>query len=465
MLRKIKLLKERGILESKLQEVRKKEIDIAKREQELEVAIEESQNQEDLDLIEDEIGEIEKSKTELSEEKQGIESKIEEIDNELKGIDEAKPEANPEPKRSDNSIIEKRGGDIIMKQRYFAGMTRETMQTIVERAEVKDFITEVRAVIDQKRAVTGGELGIPTIILGLLRDELHKYSKLINKVNLRPVAGKGRVLVAGAIPEAVWTEACATLNELALDFKMVEVDGYKVGGFIPICNATLADSSDIDLANQIMYFLAQAIGFALDKAILYGTNVKMPMGIVTRLAQATKPSDYPATAPAWVDLHTTNISKIDSATLEGVEFFVGLTNAFSVAKPNMTSGKKFWAMNTATAQKIKAKSLQFNAAGALVASAEGTMPVDGGEIVILDFMPDGDIIGGYGSGYLLAERDGMEMAKSTEVRFIQDQTVFKATARYDGEVIVPKAFMALNINNGTVTTTITFAPNTASPGI
>ena len=96
MLRKIKLLKERGILESKLQEVRKKEIDIAKREHDPERAIEESQNQEDLDLIEDEIGEIEKSKTELLEEKQGIESKIEEIDNELKGIDEAKPEANTE---------------------------------------------------------------------------------------------------------------------------------------------------------------------------------------------------------------------------------------------------------------------------------------------------------------------------------------------------------------------------------
>ena len=55
-----------------------------------------------------------------------------------------------------------------------------------------------------------------------------------------------------------------------------------------MCNAVLEDS-DIDLASTLLDALAQAIGIAVDKAILYGRNSastqKMPLGIVSRLAQ------------------------------------------------------------------------------------------------------------------------------------------------------------------------------------
>ena len=42
-----------------------------------------------------------------------------------------------------------------------------------------------------------------------------------------------------------------------------------------------------------MTMLGQSIGLALDKAIVYGTGVKMPLGIVTRLAQASKAEGCP----------------------------------------------------------------------------------------------------------------------------------------------------------------------------
>ena len=48
----------------------------------------------------------------------------------------------------------------------------------------------------------------------------------------------------------------------------------------------------------------------MDKAILYGKGTGMPLGIVPRLAQQSAPANYPANAPAWVDLHTTNIKQI-----------------------------------------------------------------------------------------------------------------------------------------------------------
>ena len=64
------------------------------------------------------------------------------------------------------------------------------------------------------------------------------------------------------------------------------------------------------------YALSQAIGYSVDKAILYGRNSastqKMPLGIVTRLAQTSEPASYPATARPWADLHTSNIISISS---------------------------------------------------------------------------------------------------------------------------------------------------------
>ena len=67
---------------------------------------------------------------------------------------------------------------------------------------------------------------------------------------MKPVKGKARQNVTGTIPEGVWTEMVGTLNELNFTFSQVEVDGYKVGGFIAIPNSTLEDS-DIALANEI----------------------------------------------------------------------------------------------------------------------------------------------------------------------------------------------------------------------
>lgn len=135
------------------------------------------------------------------------------------------------------------------------------------------------------------------MLLDLIRENVFEYSKLVNRVRLRSISGEARQTIAGTVPEAVWTEMCANLNELSFAFNQVTIDGYKVGGYVALCNAILQDSY-LDMAAEIVTMLGQAVGFALDKAILYGKGAagKMPLGIVTRLAQTQKPSDYPVNA-------------------------------------------------------------------------------------------------------------------------------------------------------------------------
>lgn len=434
------------------------------REAELEAAVNEITGdtpEEDRAAVEEAVGEfeaaqaaLEAEKTSEGEEKAGIEREIEALKNELEEINKkaAPPPAAPKQERK---------GEHEMDTRKFFNMTFEQRDAFFARNDVKEFLSRARELGSQKRAVTGAELLIPTVMLDLIRENIGQYSKLIGRVNLRRVPGKARQNIMGAIPEAVWTEMCATLNELSLTFNQVEVDGYKVGGYIAICNAVLEDS-DIALGSEIISALGQSIGYALDKAILYGTGTKMPMGVVTRLAQTDAPLDYPANARPWANLSASNILSITAANSTGVKLFTSVIKAAGAAKGKYSRGAKFWAMNDLTYNTLMAEAVSINAAGAIVSGQNGTMPVIGGEIVLLDFIPNDNIIGGFGDLYLLAERAGTALAQSEHVRFIEDQTVFKGTARYDGLPVIPEGFVAIGINAATVTTSMEFAEDKAN---
>lgn len=122
----------------------------------------------------------------------------------------------------------------------------------------------------------------------------------------------------------------------------------------------------------------------------------------------------------------------------------------------------FWAMNSKTYATLKSKVITFTANGDIAANIFGVLPIITGDVDILEFIPDGDIIGGYGDLYLLAQRSGMTIESSYEVQFIQDNTVFRAKQRADGMPIIPQAFVAININNVEVTTSMNFAADIAN---
>ncbi|MEG2101434.1 MAG: phage major capsid protein [Flavobacterium sp.] len=439
-----------------LEQLRTEAAELTMREKELEKALEEAETEEDTGVVETEIEEYEIDKKKSNDDIAGLELEIKEIEAELDEV-RSKMTSNEEPDEEKKKKKRERKEDEGMIRRgIFSGMNVNERTALVEREDVKEFLERARSFKGQTRSVSGAELLIPEVVLDLLKDNIDKYSKLIAHVRLKPVSGKARQNIAGTIPEGVWTEAIATLNELEISFNQVEVDGYKVGGYIPIPNSTLEDS-DIDLAAEMIEGLGQAIGIAIDKAVLYGTGVKMPLGIVTRLAQATAPTNYPVNAQKWVALNTSNVLKLNIDALSGADFFAKLITGLGVAAENYSDGNKFWCMSSKTKNQLLAKAITFDAAGAIVSSAKDEMPVIGGKIETLPFMAEGEIVGGYGSLYLLAERKGGEFAVSDQVKFIEDVTVFKGTARYDGKPVIPEGFVAVTMKNVAVTTSVTFA--------
>lgn len=423
------------------------------REAELAKAIEEAETDEEKAAVEEEVAKFETEKADYTAKEGALDEEVRNLEKELN--DEENKQETPAPAEPTPAPENERKAVKTMETRKFFGMNIQERDAFISREDVKEFLQRVREMKGQTRAVNGADLLIPEVVVGLIRENILRYSKLIKHVNLKSVKGEARQLVAGTIPEAVWTEACATLNELSLNFYDEEVDGYKVGGYIAVCNATLEDS-DIALAEEIISALGQAIGIALDKAILYGTDVKMPLGIMTRLVQTAKPSGYRPTRREWVDLHTSNIISIANS-VTGVNLFKQIVLASGAAKGKYSRGQKVWVMNETTYTKIMAESMSVNAAGAIVAGVNGQMPVIGGVIEVLEFIPDNVIIGGYFDLYLLSERAGTRISQSEHVQFIEDNTVFKGTARYDGTPVIDEAFVAIGIAGTTPDADMDFA--------
>ena len=460
-------------IEQKKEELRslmEKDSAFQTREAELEQAIAEAVTEEEQKAVEEEVNAFDSEKTAHEEAKDALKNEISGLEEELAAY-EVDP---PAPERHDNKEKKVRTSrmkvdvnirSLPMSKRAFDALGMEMRESIIQRDDVKTFLANLRSMKGVNRAVQGGDLEIPIVFLELISENVYRYSKLLNRVRVRSVPGEARQTIAGTVPEAIWTEMCGAINELSFQFNQITLDGFKVAGFIPVCNSLLEDTvSNLDLAGTIVEMLSEAIGYAIDKAILYGkgSTSNMPLGIVTRLAQTAKPAGYPANAPEWVDLHTTNIIKINGSSLTGEQFWSQLMMATANTFTRYNRGEMFWAMNSKTYATLRSKLITFTASGDIVSALYGALPIITGAVDVLEFIPDGDIIGGYGDLYLWVDRAAMQIESDSSVQFIQDNTVFRGKARADGSPAIPGAFVAININNVDVTTAMDFAADTAN---
>ena len=379
-LKTIMLRRSIDLKKQQLEELRAKDKDFETREKELETAIGEAEDEEAQKAVSEEVDKFDTEKKAHEDAVNTLNAEIEGLEKDLTDLERKAPELEKKTERSNKMHIKTNVRSLDMSVRAFDALTMEERNMILGDNQVKEFLGQLRSMKGQSRAITGGELTIPVVMLDLIAENMYRYSKLLRRVRVRNVSGEARQTIAGTVPEAVWTEMCAAINELTFAFNQVTLDGYKVAGFVPVCNSLLEDN-DVNLASWIVETLAEAIGLAEDKAILYGKGAanRMPLGIVTRLAQQSKPADYPANAPAWVDLHTTNILQIASDKT-GAEFWAALQVAVGNTYTRYSRGNQFWAMNSKTYALLKSKAIKITASGDVEANVYGILPIVSGDI-------------------------------------------------------------------------------------
>ena len=459
--------------EAALAALREKTAEFEARSLELETAIGEVEDDEQRSAVEAMVAEYDEQRGAHDAAVAAAEAELEQLRTQLAELEAHEPpaqaqsrSAEPNNERKENTMPTINIRSLPKNQRAFDAVYANAQERadVVAQDDVQKFLGEIRSIIATKRSVTGAQLTVPVTFLDIIAENMYRYSKLMNRVRVRNVRGESRQTVAGLVPEAVWEGCCDALNELDFAFSQVDMTCNKVAGYVLLCNS-LRDESDVDLAGILIEMISESIGYAKDKAILYGKGqaYKMPLGIVTRLAQSSQPDSYPADAPAWTDLHTSNVKSIDSS-LTGAAFWAALTVATGATINRYARGEQFWAMNSKTYNLLKSKAITFTASGDVVSNVFGILPIINGNIDILEFMPDGDIVGGYGDLYLYAQHAGMELGSDVSgfTLRVKDSTLFWGKERGDGTPIIAGAFVAINISGSSPTTSMTFAGNTAN---
>jgi HK97 family phage major capsid protein len=419
MLKQLKIAKAIEIKREKLKEVEKKEAAVQKRSEDAQEALNEAKTEEDIKTVETEITEIEKEQGEVETEKKTIEAEISQLETELEEVKERASEASKQQKNK----TERSKGEVESMNRL---QVRELIKTgeYYQRSDVKEFYEQFKNL----RAVTGGELTIPEVVVNRIMDILGDYSTLYPIVDRIQVKGTARILIDTDTTPATWVEQNASLpvgdvGTLAyLDF-----DGFKVGKVTFVDNYLLQDSV-INLDEYVANKIARAISLALDIAILNGTGAagKQPTGIIPSIPAENQVTVDAATAS--VADYVKPIGLIDTG-----EDVVGEIRA---VMRRSTYYAYFLEMT-----------INVNGDGEIVGRLPNLVRPDilGIPVVFSNHMAADTVLFGEFDKYTLVERENIAIDNSEHVRFVEDQMAFRGKGRFDGKPTKPEAFVLITI--------------------
>ena len=180
---------------------------------------------------------VENEVNSIDEEQQAFNSSKETLENEISELETELETEEKKQRTAGSKITTRTGGNGKMIRAEFYGMDIQERDAFFADEGVKIFISQLRTCIKEKRSLQNAGILIPEVMMDVLRPKIIAASKLIGKGYLKKITGKGRQVIMGEIPEAVWTEAVGVLNELSLGFNQIEVDGYKVAGYFAIANS------------------------------------------------------------------------------------------------------------------------------------------------------------------------------------------------------------------------------------
>jgi HK97 family phage major capsid protein len=415
MLKQLKIAKTIEIKRNKLKELETKMDAIKKRSDEAQAALDEAKTEEDIKTVEAEITEIETEQDGVETEKKTIEAEITDLETELEDVKERESKTKQNQKR-DKGVVE--------------GMNRMQVRELLKTGEYykRSDVIEFYEKFKNLRAVTGGELLIPEVVVNRIMDMLGDYSNIYTLVDRIQVKGTARILIDTDTTPATWVEQSSSLpvgdvGQLAY----IDFDGFKVGKITFVDNFLLSDANYINLDEYVSKKIARAIALALDLSILSGTGLagKQPTGILPSI-----PAENRVTVPEGspISEYVKPIGLIDTG-----DDVVGEIRAIM---RRSTYYAYFLEMT-----------INVNGDGEVVGRLPNLVRPDilGIPVTFSNHMPVDTVLYGEFDKYTLVERENITIDNSEHVRFVEDQMAFRGKGRFDGKPTKPEAFALVTI--------------------
>ncbi|MBO9600018.1 MAG: phage major capsid protein [Cohnella sp.] len=416
-LRQIMLAKKIEQRKSALSELLEQENGLNTRSADLEAAIEEANTDEEIATVEESIGKLDADKADFAEKKSKLEGEIASLEGELEQLNSATTN-NQSRNKSPNH---ERGAEGMNKLQV-----RELLKTgeYYKRGEVVEFYEQFKNL----RAVTGGELTIPEIVVNRIMDIMGDFTTLYPLVDKIQVKGTTRILVDSDTTAATWIEQSGAIPTGDVGtITNVDFDGFKVGKVTFVDNYLLQDSI-INLDAYVTKKIARAIAKALDKAIVSGTGAsnKQPAGVIPAI---------PAGNQVSIDE--------DANLLKNLVKQIGLIDTGEDSVGEIVAVMK----RQTYYNRLVEYSIQVDSNGNVVGKLPNLKNPDlvGLRVVFNNNMPADKVLFGDFQQYTLVERENITIDSSTHVKFSEDQTAFRGKGRFDGKPVKPAAFALVTI--------------------
>ncbi|WP_420768751.1 phage major capsid protein [Parageobacillus thermoglucosidasius] len=417
-LRQLMLAKKIEQRKAALDDLLKREEELQAKAAELEKAIDEAETDEEVATVEEEVSKLEAEQNELAEKKSKLEGEIAQLEGELEQLNSKEP-TNHQRKS------EHMEGDVEGMNRL---QVRELLRTgeYYRRSDVIEFYEKFRNL----RAVAGGELTIPEVVVNRIMDIMGDYTTLYPLVDKIRVKGTTRILVDTDTSPATWIEQSGALPTGDVGtIASIDFDGFKVGKVTFVDNYLLQDSI-INLDDYVTKKIARAIAKALDLAIVKGTGAanKQPLGIIPSL-----PPENQVTVEA------------DNNLLKNLVKQIGLIDTGDDSVGEIVAVMK----RSTYYNRLVEFSIQVDSNGNVVGKLPNLRTPDllGLRVVFNNFLDEDTVLFGEFEQYTLVERENITIDSSTHVKFTEDQTAFRGKGRFDGKPVKPEAFVLVTITD------------------
>lgn len=296
------------------------------------------------------------------------------------------------------------------------------------------FTADERSSLSGTSDADGGSL-VPTSFESEVITEAYNAGELRNLVQASPTGRDTVYLSSMSKPRIAWDNRglCLTPQELATGGERIEVNSMRA--LITISNNTL-DDAEADVWGELRRMFGEAIGEGEDDAIIAGSGVGCPQGILSHdgiLANVSK---------------TGVASALSNGSINGIDVLINML--YSLNKKYRRNA--VWMMNSATEGILRTLKndngdylwqppVQAGAPalflGHPIANPEAMPDVVAGSIPIA--------LGDIKAGYKLRDRKNLTVQRLTEKFADCDETGFIIKKRLGGQPVLAEAFRVLKV--------------------
>ena len=244
-------------------------------------------------------------------------------------------------------------------------------------------------------------------------------------------SGDRKIPVVATKGSASWVDEEGTISESDDAFSQVSIGAYKLGTLIKVSNELLSDSV-FDLESYISKEFGRRIGSKEEDAFFNGDGVGKPIGIFNKTGGAdtgvTAASATAITADEIIDL----FYSLNAPYRKNAVWVMNDSTVKAIRKLKDNNGNYLWqpALTAGTPDTLLGRPVYTSSYVPAIAAGKKTVA-----------------FGDFGH-YWIADRQGRNFKKLSELYAATDQTGFVATQRVDGKLILPEAIKVLVQKSG-----------------